>query len=127
MQLRAHSESTQRLNYMSAERTYIRKTTYLFSFDLWNIGISRQANYILRIEIIELSWTIPRLMRLEKVEVDQKCTSSSSSHLVETVGNKEVLFSDKCCGRQLPQFLEGVVGIRDVPDVQVIAKYILCT
>ena len=41
------------------------------SFDLWNIGISRQANYILRIEIIELSWTIPRLMRLEKVEVDQ--------------------------------------------------------
>ena len=66
-------------------------------------------------------------MRLEKMEVDQKCTSSSSIHLVETVGNKEVLLSDKCCGRQLPQFFEGVVGIRDVPDVQVIAKYILCT
>ena len=63
------------------------------SCDLWNIGISRQANYILRIEIIELIWTIPRLMGLKKVEVDQKCTSSSS-HLVKTVGNKEVLFSD---------------------------------
>ena len=35
-------------------------------FDLWNIGIVRKANYVLRVEIIELSWTIPRLMRLEK-------------------------------------------------------------
>merc|ERR1712212_1097838 len=43
---------------------------------LWNIGISGQANYILRVEIIELSWTIPRLMRL-----------------VKSVSNKEVLFS----------------------------------
>ena len=98
------------------------------NFDLWNIGISRQANYILRIEIIELSWTIPRLMRLEKVEVDQKCTSSSS-HLVKTVGNEEVLFSDQCCRCKLPQFLEGVVGIRDVPDgdVQPIAKCLIFT
>ena len=61
------------------------------------------------------------------MEVDQKCSSSSSSHLVKTVGNKEVLFSDKCCRRQLPQFLEGVVSVRDVPDVQVIAKCVLCT
>ena len=44
-------------------------------FDLWNIGIIGQANNILRVEIIELSWTIPRLMRLEKAE-DQKGTSS---------------------------------------------------
>merc|ERR1711971_118488 len=42
---------------------------------LWNVGIVRQANYVLRVEIIELSWTIPRLVRL-----------------VKTVSNKEVLF-----------------------------------
>ena len=77
---------------MSAERTYVRKTTYLFSFDLWNIGISGQANYILRVEIIELSWTIPRLMRLEKKD-QEGSLPRSSGHLVKTVSNKEVLFS----------------------------------
>ena len=64
----------------------------LLYFDLWNIGIGRKADYILRVEIIELSWTIPRLMRLEKKELKES-PPRSSSHLMKTISNKEVLFS----------------------------------
>ena len=49
-------------------------------------------------------------------------STKSSGHLVKTISNKEVLFSKQCCRCQLPQFLNGVVRVCDVP-VQVIAMF----
>ena len=85
-------------------------------FHLWNIRIGGQTNDILRVEIVEFCRAIPWLVRLKKKHIDWMCFSTSnSSHLVQTISNEEVFLSNQCSWSKLPQLLDRIVRVCNVP------------